>query len=410
MKAPAGWTNRLLHHLAEVRTGISKNAKREGPAVKMSYLRVANVQDGFLDLTEVKEIDVPKNQVGRFTLKRDDILLIEGNGNPENLGRGCMWDDQVPDCVHQNHVFAVRIQGNANLLPQFLMLQLQSDHGRNYLLSCAKGSTGLSTLNSEQLRQLPVLLPPIFEQQRITALISSWGLAIEKTERLIAAKEHRLHGLYQRLFGLLSHSHAGWRAYTLSELLAPRNEYAVPSDALPLYSLTIESGVTPKTERYDREFLVKDADAKQYAVVHPGDIVFNPSNLRWGAIARARIDSNVVVSPIYEVLEIQEGKVNGSLLAHVLTCPRQIAYFATKTEGTLIERMAVKLDAFLQTRIYLPISKAEQNMVAALLDEAEHEVDLHKNTLVFLKQQKRGLMQKLLTGHWRVKIPKTEAA
>ena len=70
MKAPAGWTNRLLHHLAEVRTGISKNAKREGPAVKMSYLRVANVQDGFLDLTEVKEIDVPKNQVGRFTLNR----------------------------------------------------------------------------------------------------------------------------------------------------------------------------------------------------------------------------------------------------------------------------------------------------------------------------------------------------
>lgn len=66
--------------------------------------------------------------------------------------------------------------------------------------------------------------------------------------------------------------------------------------------------------------------------------------------------------------------------------------------------MAVKLDAFLHTRIYLPTSKAEQNMVAALLDEAEHEVDLHKNTLVFLKQQKRGLMQKLLTGQWRMKV------
>ena len=302
MKAPAGWTNRLLHHLAEVRTGISKNAKREGPAVKMSYLRVANVQDGFLDLTEVKEIDVPKNQVGRFTLKRDDILLIEGNGNPENLGRGCMWDDQVPDCVHQNHVFAVRIQGNANLLPQFLMLQLQSDHGRNYLLSCAKGSTGLSTLNSEQLRQLPVLLPPIFEQQRITALISSWGLAIEKTERLIAAKgRHYTHELSRLISqGRYSHSHLAKFAHEVSERNRGGNEARV-------LSVTNSRGFVLPEDQFERR--VASADLSNYKVVTRGQYAYNPSRINVGSIARLDDWDLGVLSPMYVVFGLDRKSV-----------------------------------------------------------------------------------------------------
>lgn len=102
MKAPRGWTSTILHRIAEVRSGLSKSAKREGRTIKKPYLRVANVQDGFLDLSEIKEIDVPENQVDHFTLKPGDLLLIEGNGNPENLGRGCIWGGQIPDCVHQN--------------------------------------------------------------------------------------------------------------------------------------------------------------------------------------------------------------------------------------------------------------------------------------------------------------------
>jgi type I restriction enzyme S subunit len=267
-------------------------------------------------------------------------------------------------------------------------------------------TTGLAVkhLHLGDLRKLKVFLPPLERQREISEQLLTWDTAIQKTEQLIAAKERRLYFLYQKLFGIASHTRPGWISVRLAELLSPRKEHASPTDALPLYSLTIEDGITPKTDRYDREFLVKDTDTKQYAVVHPGDIVFNPSNLRWGAIARSRVDRSVVVSPIYEVLAIHDAQVSGALLAHELTSPRRIAYFATKTEGTLIERMAVKLDTFLRTEIHLPSNRTEQDTIAILLDEADHEIHLLRRRAEILSTQKRGLMQKLLTGQWRLPV------
>jgi type I restriction enzyme S subunit len=185
-----------------------------------------------------------------------------------------------------------------------------------------------------------------------------------------------------------------------------RNEKAIPTEDVPLYSLTIANGVTAKTERYNRDFLVKDIDSKAYKVVCPGDIVFNPANLRWGAIARSAVEHKVVISPIYEVLEIRKDIVDPELLTHAITCPRQIGIYATKTEGTLIERMAVKLDAFLLIEILLPESLNEQRKIGRLLRAAREEIDLLKKKLDAYRQQKHGLMQKLLTGQWRVKVNK----
>jgi type I restriction enzyme, S subunit len=185
--------------------------------------------------------------------------------------------------------------------------------------------------------------------------------------------------------------------------MRPRKERSLPSKATPLFSLTIEDGVTPKTDRYNRDFLVKDNGSKTYKLVHPGDIVFNPSNLRWGAIARSHIKHRVVISPIYEVLEIRKNNIDPDFLEHALTCPRQIGIFATRTEGTLIERMAVKLDAFLLTEIMVPPNSKEQQEVASFLNLAKNEIDLLNNQAAVYRKQKRGLMQKLLTGEWRIK-------
>ncbi|MCP3056901.1 restriction endonuclease subunit S, partial [Aurantimonas marianensis] len=200
MKAPAGWGSVLLQGVAEVRSGLSKSSSRQGKSIRKPYLRVANVQDGFVDLSEIKEIEVPINQIDRFNLRSGDLLLIEGNGNPENLGRGCIWAGQIPDCVHQNHIFVVRTLHKADLLPEFLLLQLQSRRGRNYLLSCAKSSTGLATLNSQQLKQFPVLLPHLPEQRKIAEILRAWDEAIEKLETLRAANLQRRIWMRTHLF------------------------------------------------------------------------------------------------------------------------------------------------------------------------------------------------------------------
>ena len=190
----------------------------------------------------------------------------------------------------------------------------------------------------------------------------------------------------------------------IGAFLKTRKEKALPSKELPLFSLTIKSGVTAKTDRYNRDFLVKDVESKKYKLVYPGDIVFNPANLRWGAIARSEVNHKVVISPIYEVLQIKNDKIDTNFITHALTCPRQIGIFATRTEGTLIERMAVKLDAFLLTDILHPISIKVQTEIALTLNTACQEINLLKKQTEAFRKQKRGLMQKLLTGQWRVKV------
>jgi type I restriction enzyme S subunit len=289
------------------------------------------------------------------------------------------------------------------VIPLYLLYYLAAKKSRLLELVDSAGH-GTGRLNTDSLKRFPISVPPLKVQSVIASILSTWEKAIKRTERLIAVKEKRLCALYQVCFQKGTPLNIAWKSTKLSEYLRSRNEKSLPSEEIPLYSLTIENGVTAKTDRYNRDFLVKDTNSKTYKVVYPGDIVFNPANLRWGAIARSEIDHKVVISPIYEVLKIRKEGVDPGLLTHALTCPRQIDVFSSKTEGTLIERMAVKLDAFLLTEIMLPRTIEEQRKIAILLDSAKKEILLLKKQANAYRQQKRGLMQKLLTGLWRVKV------
>ena len=174
------------------------------------------------------------------------------------------------------------------------------------------------------------------------------------------------------------------------------------SEKLPLFSLTIEKGVTPKTERYERGFLVK-SDEKKYKLTKFNDIVYNPANLRFGAIALNKINEDVLLSPIYEVLFIKNNeKYDINFISDILTSSRQILIFSKKAEGTLVERMAVKIDAFLNTKIKIPKDIKEQKAISDVLSTADKEIVLLEKELKKIKEQKKGLMQLLLTGIVRV--------
>ena len=143
---PDGWKNKRLDKVAIIQTGIAKNQNSRQETVELPYLRVANVQDGFLDLSEIKTINVHKDKVDRYRLKNGDVLLTEG-GDFDKLGRGAVWEDQIPNCVHQNHVFVVRVN-NSELLPSFLSAQTGSSYGKRYFLNCSKQSTNLANINT----------------------------------------------------------------------------------------------------------------------------------------------------------------------------------------------------------------------------------------------------------------------
>ena len=167
------WTQSKLMEVGTLQTGLMKG-KRYGSAktVIMPYLRVANVQDGFLKLDEVKEIEVAADSVERYMLRQGDVLFTEG-GDFDKLGRGTVWNDEIPNCLHQNHVFAVRTD-HSRLLPAFLALQAASKYGKDYFLSCSKQTTNLASINSTQLKNFPVLMPTIEEQTEIVRILDSF--------------------------------------------------------------------------------------------------------------------------------------------------------------------------------------------------------------------------------------------
>lgn len=150
VKIPATWSRVKLHEVAEIQTGLAKGKKNIKDPVDLPYLRVANVQDGFLDLSEIKTIRVARNEIGRYSLKKNDVLLTEG-GDFDKLGRGHVWKEEIPNCLHQNHIFVVRPDFK-RLDPFFFSSLTSSPYGKEYFLSCAKRSTHLATINLTQLK------------------------------------------------------------------------------------------------------------------------------------------------------------------------------------------------------------------------------------------------------------------
>lgn len=194
---PEVWEAITLGRVAEVRSGIAKNANRLlADPCEVAYLRVANVQDGYLDLTEIKTIRMERTQVSRYALRAGDVLMNEG-GDIDKLGRGDVWAGQIEPCVHQNHVFSVRC--GPRLCPRYLSYLAESPHGKTYFLAIGKQTTNLASINKTQLRAFPVPLPSGDEQDRIVERLDSVRAVVDEAKSEVRRLEALKAGLLQDL-------------------------------------------------------------------------------------------------------------------------------------------------------------------------------------------------------------------
>lgn len=185
---------RPLSEVAEVVSGVAKGRRFNGQKpVTVPYIRVANVQAGYLDLAEIKTIEALPSEVKELTLKNGDVLLTEG-GDFDKLGRGALWEREIPNCIHQNHVFRVRVD-YSKLLPVYFEKFLQTPVAKRYFLGCAKRTTTLASINMTQLRGLPVPVPSLTLQRDFAARVSE----IRAMEFQQAASRRRLDDLFHSL-------------------------------------------------------------------------------------------------------------------------------------------------------------------------------------------------------------------
>ncbi|MFD2171027.1 restriction endonuclease subunit S [Tumebacillus lipolyticus] len=169
---PTEWDVVKLSECANIKSGVTKGRKVNGQQlISVPYLRVANVQDGYLDLDEIKYIEVTSEELHRYKLYDGDVLLTEG-GDADKLGRGYIWHNEVPNCIHQNHVFRVRTDASI-LLPEYFTYLAASPYGKRYFMGCAKQTTNLASINSTQLKDFPVPLPSLTEQKHLAFIFST---------------------------------------------------------------------------------------------------------------------------------------------------------------------------------------------------------------------------------------------
>jgi len=178
---PRHWTLTRLRRCATIQTGVTLGKEYpEDLSESRPYLRVANVQDGYLDLTEIKETVVLSAETSRFELRSGDVLMTEG-GDFDKLGRGCVWYGEVVGCLHQNHIFAVR-PDTRKLLPEYLSLAMTSDVGKHHFTRTAQQSTNLATTNQAKIKDFAFPLPPLPEQRAILDWMASQETRFRKVE------------------------------------------------------------------------------------------------------------------------------------------------------------------------------------------------------------------------------------
>jgi type I restriction enzyme S subunit len=210
---PAGWSTAPVHDITEVSSGITKNPRRAPLNNAIPFLRVANVMRGQLDLREVHKIEVFDGELERFRLQRGDLLVVEGNGSADQIGRSALWDGSIDPCVHQNHL--IRVRSGPWIVPEYLNIFWNAPSSMATIRAAASSTSGLYTLSTGKVRNIQVTFPPLPVQHQI----------IEEVDRQLSA----LSGLDEQL-GIAGTRARVLRAATLSAAFSGNLAAQDPSD------------------------------------------------------------------------------------------------------------------------------------------------------------------------------------
>jgi len=194
---PEGWVWSTMDQLGEVLGGLTKNKKRLELPTKRPMLRVANVYQNRLNLEEIHEIGVSEKELERVSLESSDILIVEGNGSKDQIGRMAIWRNEIPDAVHQNHLIKARLFEKQ--LADYILAWFQSPIGRQVVELVASSTSGLYTLSLSKIKQLAVPLPSLPEAQRIVAEVRDLFSHADQLEAYCDAELRRSTALRQSI-------------------------------------------------------------------------------------------------------------------------------------------------------------------------------------------------------------------
>lgn len=339
----------------------------------------------------------------KSALREGDVLVVR-SGAP---GTACVVPKEFAGSNCIDVVFAR--PDRRQVLPEYLASYTNSDVGKQHVLG-NKGGLALQHFNVGAYKEMLVLLPPLTEQRKIAEILRTWDEALEKLTALRALNIRRRVWFRTHLFTgkvRLPGFTGEWRVVPLSEVLHEHGSKSTGAEEV--YSVSVHKGLVNQVEHLGRSFSAANTD--HYNRVLPGDIVYTKSptgDFPLGIIKQSKIDREVIVSPLYGVFTPQTyalGVILDALFESPLAARNYLHPLVQKGAKNTI---AVTNSQFLEGKLRLPMDPGEQAAIADIVNASHAECAGIDAEIEALTRQKRGLMQKLLTGEWRVPLNHAE--
>lgn len=401
MKLPDGWEKIKIKNAATVKTGpfgaqlhqSDYVAENGTPIITVEHLSERGLIHENLPLVS----DIDKKRLKQYIVSENDIVFSRVG----SVDRSSLVAKDEDGWMFSGRL--LRIQPDKTKINSpYLIHFFHTNKFRHRIRSLAVGGT-MPSLNTAILSNVKIVLPPLPEQKAIADLLSTWDEAIEKTERLIQAKERQLDAYGRELFNRKNEmKYKGWKKIALEDILTEHKDKSEGTEEV--YSVSVHKGLVNQVEHLGRSFSAANTD--HYNKVHYGDIVYTKSptgDFPLGIVKQSHTKKDVIVSPLYGVFTPASFSLGVVIDFYFSSPTRARNYLFPIIQKGAKNTIAITNKTFLSKKLYLPLDEEAQNVISDYVTTSKKEINLLKQLAEKYKTQKRGLMQKMLKGEWRMK-------
>jgi type I restriction enzyme S subunit len=406
---PSGWrVSDFDECVGRIRSGKSVNSFDEPvKGNEVGVLKTSSVYNGYFSPAENKRVVPGEIALVKLPVTAGTVVVSRMN-SASLVGASGLVKKDAPNLYLPDRLWEVTTRPGID--PRWFAYLAGSPGVRRRLSDNASGtSASMKNISQETFLSMPALIPPLAEQRKIAEILGSWDEAIERLTLLRTAKRRRRTWYRTHVFtgrNRLSGFSGEWRRVQLSEVLTEHKNRSSGSEHV--FSVSVHKGLVNQIEHLGRSFSAKDT--AHYNKVSPGDIVYTKSptgDFPLGIVKQSTIEHPVIVSPLYGVFSPVTRDL-GVILDAYFESPVTLGnYLSPLVQKGAKNTIAITNSRFLEGHLVLPIDPAEQSAIARVIEAYQYELARIDAEITALNQQKRGLMQKLLTGQWRVNVGDT---
>lgn len=378
------WHQTSIKDLLSFQNGINGAAEQYGKGIK--YISVGDIlNNDYITYDKiVGSIDISQETLKNYSVTYGDILFQRSSEIKDDIGRTNVYLDKDNTATFGGFVIRGKKIGDYN--PSFFSFLLKSPSSRKSIVRLGAGAQHYN-IGQENIKTLSFYFPNEIEQVKIANLLSKIDERIQTQSKIINDYKMLKKSIVERI---ISTTDISWNKYSFKDIFRERKEFHV-KDGTIIHATLSKEGIYPKTDRYDRDFLVKDED-KKYKVSYLNDICYNPANLKFGVITRNDY-GKCIVSPIYVTYMVNPG-FNPKFIELFVTRTAFLKEIRRYEQGTVYERMAVSSDDFLTFETKLPNVEV-QNDIVDNIDMLDKKITQEQEYLELLDKQKDYLLSNM---------------